>query len=185
VSVRDRVRLEGHRVVLRPFRRPEERIVWAGYEHLDPIFWPTGAPTRPRIRRRIERSGRLWRGRIDLAIDVRGRPIGDVQARTGWAHGFAPGVFELGISIWDAGQRSHGHGSEAIELMTLWLFEAQGAARVQLSTSVGNFAMRRVAEKLGYRLEGTLRDYWPRPDGGRDDYAMYAIRSSDRLPRGQ
>jgi RimJ/RimL family protein N-acetyltransferase len=146
---------------------------------------PVGAPTRSEIRRRIERSGRLWRARIDLAIDAGGRPIGEIQARTGWSHGFAPGVFELGIEIWDRDLRGRGHGSEAIGLITRWLFEEMHAARVQLSTSVENIAMRASAEKLGYEFEGTLKAYWPRPDGGRDDYAMYAITSLDRLRGGE
>ena len=55
---------------------------------------------------------------------------------------------------------------------------------MQLSTSVENGPMRRAAEKLGYELEGTMKAYWPRPDGGREDYAMYALTSLDQLRRG-
>jgi len=35
--------------------------------------------------------------------------------------------------------------------------------------------MRRVLEHTGYELEGVLRSYAPGADGGREDYAMYAI----------
>jgi RimJ/RimL family protein N-acetyltransferase len=49
---------------------------------------------------------------------------------------------------------------------------------VQLTTDVENAAMRRVAERLGFRLEGTLRGFMPSPDGPRD-YLMYAMTKGD------
>jgi RimJ/RimL family protein N-acetyltransferase len=45
---------------------------------------------------------------------------------------------------------------------------------VQLTTDADNAAMRRVAEHLGFELEGTLRGFMPTKNGPRD-YVMYGI----------
>jgi RimJ/RimL family protein N-acetyltransferase len=50
--------------------------------------------------------------------------------------------------------------------------------RVQLSTDVGNPAMRRAAEKAGFTFEGVLRGFW-RQDDGMHDYAMYGRALAD------
>ncbi len=43
---------------------------------------------------------------------------------------------------------------------------------------VGNRAMRRVLERLGFPLEGVLRGFMPGTDGPRD-YAMYGMTKRD------
>jgi RimJ/RimL family protein N-acetyltransferase len=88
------------------------------------------------------------------------------------------GVFELGISLFETTDRGHGLGTDAIRLMTRYLFEHEDAARVQGSTWVGNTAMRRVFLKLGFTEEGVLRSFMP-SERGRDDYVMYAITEGE------
>jgi RimJ/RimL family protein N-acetyltransferase len=181
-AVRERVVLRGPRVVLRPFRAREEPAIWRGRLAMSPSMKPTAA-SRDRIRRIVQRSGMLYRGRLDLAIVARGRLIGEIQARGGTSHRPMPlpGVFEIGIVIWNPRDRGHGYGVEAVALMTRWLLSEQRAPRVQLSTAVHNATMRRAAEKIGFAFEGILRAYLPSDDGGRDDYAMYAVTSVDEL----
>lgn len=128
-------------------------------------------PDREVLRRRVEHSGEWYEGRLDLAIETDGRLAGSVEARMP-AQAMPPGVCELGIEL-DLRERGRGLGAEAIELLTDWLL-ANGFDRVQASTDVTNTPMRRVFEKLGWEQEGTLRAFMP-ADGGRADYAMYAI----------
>jgi RimJ/RimL family protein N-acetyltransferase len=55
---------------------------------------------------------------------------------------------------------------------------------VQISTDVENAAMRAVAERLGFGLEGVLRGFMPDPRGPRD-YAIYGMtkgRYEDVMP---
>jgi RimJ/RimL family protein N-acetyltransferase len=75
--------------------------------------------------------------------------------------------------------RGRGFGTEAIRLLTRYLFEREQAGRVQASTWVQNHAMRRVFEKLGFVEEGVLYAYMP-SERGRDDYVLYAITRADR-----
>ncbi|MDH5225630.1 MAG: GNAT family N-acetyltransferase, partial [Actinomycetota bacterium] len=62
------------------------------------------------------------------------------------------------------------------------LFIDEAAHRVQLTTDVENEAMSRVAERVGFTLEGVLRSFMPSADGPRD-YRMYAITGSDHRER--
>jgi len=88
------------------------------------------------------------------------------------------GVYELGISLFETGDRGRGLGTDAIRLLTRHLFRHEEADRVQASTWVENRAMRRVFQKLGFTEEGILRSYMP-SERGRDDYVMYAITKWD------
>jgi RimJ/RimL family protein N-acetyltransferase len=89
-------------------------------------------------------------------------------------------VFEIGISMF-AGARGRGLGREAVRLLTDLLVREHDAYRVQASTDLENAAMRTVLERLGYSFEGVLRGFMPTEDGGRADYAMYAVTRRDWL----
>lgn len=156
-----------------------------------PVTARMDANARRRFRRRLQRSGRLVRGWLDLAITARGRLVGEIQFRQHPAQALPPGVAELGIGLYDAADRGHGYGSAAVALLTRWLFERGVCARVQASTAVENLAMRRVLERLGFTFEGVMRSFMPGPSG-REDFALYAMTAGDwrsgapslTLPRG-
>jgi RimJ/RimL family protein N-acetyltransferase len=183
------VELRGSLIRLRPFAPAEVEAAWHGLSLQDEAAHPRRSkddwsPTPPdRFRRRIERSGTLWRGRLDLAIERRVRLIGMTAARTAPQQSLPQGVFEVGVVLFGVKDRGKGYGGEAIELLTRWLFEVAGAARVQAGTATGNVAMRRVLERLGFRLEGVMRGYEPMADGSRVDGAMYAQLRSEAARR--
>lgn len=175
------VELRGEQVVLRPLREDELDALLAGRASLDDTAHISQPDERSRMRARIERSGRLVEGRLELAIEVEGRLVGDIDARS--SSGFAPpGVWEVGIALFDTADRGRGRGSEAVRLLADHLFEAEGAARVQAGTAVGNVPMRRVLEKLGFTEEGVMRDFLPSGDG-RVDCVLYALTAADRAAR--
>jgi len=64
-------------------------------------------------------------------------------------------VFEIGIGI-EEPMRGRGYGTEAIRLLTDWLFAEAGATRVHMPTVPENVAMRTVAERLGFEPGGTI-----------------------------
>ncbi|HZD18218.1 MAG TPA: GNAT family protein [Actinomycetota bacterium] len=174
--------LRGRTVTLRPFRAGEvERLVQV---------WSTaspggsaghrGVPERERIEQRVARSGAwsdedgegLW-----LAIEAAGRLVGEIQARSPRG-GLPPGVFELGVELHEPSDRGRGLGSEAVAELAGYLFREEQAHRVQMSTDVDNAAMRAVAERLGFTLEGVLRGFMPGTRGARD-HAMYGMTRND------
>lgn len=166
------VKPAGSSVRLRPLELGDVEALAAAHEDDPASFASHGEEARERLRKQIERRPTLEDGGfVNLAVEVDGRLIGDVQARAP-KHAFPPGVCELGISLFPD-VRGRGFGRAAVGLFTELLHE-EGWARVQASTAVGNRAMRRVLELLGYEFEGVLRDFSPGAEGGREDYALYA-----------
>jgi RimJ/RimL family protein N-acetyltransferase len=136
-----------------------------------------GPAERVELGERIERSGEFDGTELLLGIQVDGRLAGEVQARQP-RMGLPPGVFELGIDLFEEADRGRGLGRTALIQLLTRLFEHEGAHRVQLTTDVDNKAMRVVSERLGFRLEGVMRSFMPSVDGPHD-YAMYAITKED------
>ena|SRR5215469_10126970 len=175
------VDVSGRLIRLRPFRAEEVDAAWQGLAQQDEAAHPRRRPEdhRPQpseqFQRRLRRSGRLWRGCLDLAIDRDGQLVGTIQARTRPAQTLPVDVYELGVILYQPRDRGNGYGAEAVELLTTWLFEAGKAERVQAGTEVGNTAARAVLERLGFQLEGVMRGYRAMSDGTRSDGAMYAV----------
>ena len=170
------IELRGENVTVRPLRADE----------LDELYRQRVAsthmittPDKELLRRRIEQSGEWHEDRLDVAIEADGILAGSIDARMS-NNAMPPGVCEIGIEL-DAAVRGRGLGGEAIELFADWLLD-NGFDRVQASTDVTNRPMRRVFEKLGWEHEGTLRAFMP-ADGGRADYALYAVTQPSRLRR--
>jgi RimJ/RimL family protein N-acetyltransferase len=179
------VDLSGPLVRLRPFRPGEVDAAWQGLARQDEAAHPRrrpedhGAEPSERFRRRLHRSGRLWRGCLDLAVDRDGQVIGTIQARTRPAQTLPAGVYEIGVILYEPRDRGHGYGTEAVGLLTTWLFGSGRAERVQAGTDVGNNAMRAALERLGFQFEGVMRGYGAATAGTRMDGAMYAVLKSE------
>ncbi|HTG47844.1 MAG TPA: GNAT family protein [Actinomycetota bacterium] len=167
------VRLRGAAVELRPLREEEFDVLLAeeiGDTEPDPVLVE-------RTRGRIATSGTWQPGELLLAVDADGSIIGTCQIRRAQS-AFPPGVFELGIGLFEQA-RGKGYGTDVIATLARYLFEEEGAIRVQLGTDVHNAAMRRAAEKAGYRFEGVMRSFWETPDEEPHDYALYARTLAD------
>ena len=169
------IELRGPSVTLRAFRPDEHELA------LSRIPGDTSDPEKARIRReRVEGSGTRTAWEVLLGIDVGGRLVGDIQGRNIYM-AMPPGVWEIGIELWETADRGRRIGREAVALLTAHLFDEQDAHRVQASTDVENAAMRRVFEILGYTHEGTMRSFMPAGDDPRRDYELYAITSDDPM----
>ena len=171
------IELRGDAVTLRAFRPDEYATVLA---HMPGV---ASDPEKARIRQtRVERSGTRTSVELFMGVDAGGELVGDVQARN-VEMAMPPGVWEIGIDLWDVSDRGRGLGRQAVALLTSHLFGAEGAHRVQASTDVANTGMRRVLEVLGFTDEGTLRGFMPDGDGPPRDYEMYAVTKDDWTTR--
>ena len=167
------IEVRGETVTLRAFR-PEEFEAMVGRFPATPTD-----PEQLRIRRaRVERSGTRTSFELLFALESGGRLVGDAQGRS-VEMAMPPGVWEIGIELWDTADRGRGLGREAVALLTAHLFEQEGAHRVQASTDIENAAMRRVFEVLGFTDEGTMFGFMPIADGAPRDYELYAITQDD------
>lgn len=75
-----------------------------------------------------------------------------------------------------------GLATEAANAMVRYAFGALGMRRVGLTHSAGNEASRRIAEHLGFSLEGILRAANPLPEGKFADRYCYARLDAVNLP---
>ncbi len=160
------VEIQGPRLRLRALRADEIDAEWQAMVDSDPMA-VAELPDEARFRARLQRSGQMHDGWLDLAIDLGGESIGRIQTFVPPGRPLAPGVFEVGIGLREH-TRGKGYGREALALLTDWLFEHAAAERVEAPTDPANVAMRTVFQRVGWELVGTLNE------AGRD-WVMYAI----------
>lgn len=84
-----------------------------------------------------------------------GRPIGTVNR---YKRGSQRGEWCLGISICEDDHLNRGLGTEALTLWVDYLFGHSDIHRLAIETWSFNPRMARVAEKVGFRIEGRLRE---------------------------
>ncbi|HYZ11873.1 MAG TPA: GNAT family N-acetyltransferase [Actinomycetota bacterium] len=83
------------------------------------------------------------------------------------------------LGYWVGSDRAgRGYATEAGAAVLRFGFETVGLYRLELRAGVDNMASQRVAEKLGFRWEGTLRQGCPLADGAYDGY-LYGLLSTD------
>ena len=91
---------------------------------------------------------------VSFAIEVDGRAVGGValEQKVDVNRCSAEIGYWLGTEYW-----GRGIATEAVRAVTLWARDAFGLLRVFAQPFANNLASRRVLEKAGYLLEGTMR----------------------------
>jgi len=155
--MQERVRIEGEGVTLRPLLVEDLEPLITAYSASDRTIVPV-TPDPGRLKARVERSGMMIDGALDLGIEVDGRLIGAIQTYVPTTRSLPLGSFEVGIAVHDLADRGRGYGTEAFAMFVDWLFDTAGADRVQALTAPDNVAMRRVLERLGFTEEESIRE---------------------------
>lgn len=155
-GIRD-VRIRGSRLLLRALQPGEIEEEWRAMVTADPMVI-TELPQEARFKARLQRSGHLEDGWLDLAIDLDGVSIGRIQTFVPPGRALPPGTFELGIDLREEA-RNKGYGREALALLTDWLFEYAAAEAVGASTDHANVAMRTVFQRVGWKTAGSLTEF--------------------------
>jgi len=130
------------------------------------------------IRDSIRRGQAQWalRESFSMGLFLRdGDLLGDLRLRpTSWQ------IPAFDIAYWlrpDA--LGHGYAGEAVRLLTSCAFERLHAQRVAISCDPRNARSASVAQRLGYLLEGRLRNSAIGPDGQPCDLLLFALTSED------
>jgi len=121
-------------------------------------YFPHRFVSEPVFRRRFQETG-FWGekyGRL-LILDRDGEIVGHVEFFETVAY---LDELELSYQIYSDAHRGKGYASEAVTLLTRYLFQNLKYNRVRLIIHPDNEASKRVATKCGYRHEGTLRGAW-------------------------
>jgi RimJ/RimL family protein N-acetyltransferase len=83
------------------------------------------------------------------------------------------GSAEIGYGV-RSDERGKGYATEALAAVARWLLTDVGIQRAWLTANTDNVASQRVAEKAGFRREGTLRRAG-KEDDGLHDLAVFSL----------
>lgn len=146
-------------VQLRPFGRDELAILqrfatepeavgefnWAGFRDANQVI------------ERFEQNGLLTTDRSELAVVDQDQVVGAVQWVAGEYAGSRPGdCWRIGCTLLPE-HRGRGIGTQAHRQLVEYLFATTPAVRIEADTDVANRAERACLEKVGFTLEGVLR----------------------------
>lgn len=116
-----------------------------------------------------------WRANVAVfAIVYQGRYAGGVDLRLDGVGGAEVG---FGLGPWARGK---GVMSRALRLALAWGFELPGVEVVHWRAQVGNWPSRRVAERCGFRMDGTVRGLLEQRGERRDGW-IGSLRRGDPM----
>ena len=176
--------LRSARLVLRPLRPADAEQVFAAVDesraHLRPwMAWVDAHASVDESRDWCARCAANWLLRAELTVGVfeaaSGRYLGCASL-----HDPDWGLRAFGVGYWlRASALGRGFATEAARLLVDLAFERLGARRVELRCDARNAASRRVAERVGFVLEGRRRDAFLDPSGEPADELVFALLPAD------
>ncbi|MGW0392822.1 GNAT family N-acetyltransferase [Streptomyces sp. NPDC003042] len=171
------------RLELRPFAAQDEDEVYAAAQDPDIQRWTMVPSPYERAHARSfvgESVPAGWREDTGYSFAVRLGPRGPLVAAVGVHVHEAFGTKSHEIGYWATKEhRGRGYMAEAVSAVARWAFTEVGAVRLEWRAEVGNAGSRAVAEKAGFRFEGTLRAALPHRDGTSRDCWVGALLPSD------
>ena len=172
--------LVGDRVIVRPWAEADADDLWDAIdnsrEHLEAWMpWVDRYHNPDNALEYCRRSRARWLLREDLAVAIVEKESGQVVGgsgfhRTDWKFR----LFEIGYWI-RQDREGRGYVTETVQLLTRLAFDELDANRVELRIDSRNIRSLRVAERLGFVLEGTLRRRMPVTDGIPGDMHVLAL----------
>jgi ribosomal-protein-alanine N-acetyltransferase len=172
--------LKGPTITLRPVLESDLDEFYT--HHLDIAnrgdYYPRGIASEVTFKKRFRDTG-LWEreeGTL-LIIDKSDRMIGYIEffKTVGYMD-----EYELGYLIFKPEHRGKGATTEAVNLLVRYLFETKRMNRLRLIIHPDNASSRRVAEKCGFKHEGTARGAWFN-NGKHQDVEVYAVLRDEIL----
>jgi [ribosomal protein S5]-alanine N-acetyltransferase len=173
--------LEGPHVRLRPVREADLQELYAAHIAIATRgpFYPLGVQSESTFKREFAEHG-FWQKTEGTLLIV--TPDDEIA---GHIEFFRPvpywDAFELAYQLHDGRHAGRGYVTEAVQLLVDYLFGAKKEHRLQLVIVPENAASRRIAEKCGFVLEGTVRGAFF--NGGRNqDVLLYSLLRTDPRP---
>jgi RimJ/RimL family protein N-acetyltransferase len=121
-----------------------------------PFLWAGFIDPRTR-RRRWEQDGYIGADSAALAVIVGGTVAGIASWRVKDRGGPLGVCYEIGLALLPD-YRGQGHGVTAQRMLVDHLFQYTTVHRIEALTDVGNVAECKALERIGFALEGVLRE---------------------------
>lgn len=175
--------LQGERVRLRLVREADLERMYDFHEDIRNRgeFYPVGVSGWPAFRDRYEKTG-FWEQKEGTLIIA-----GDGDAMLGHIEFFGTVGYldeiELGYILYSSDNAGRGIATEAVRLLSGYLFGRLKVNRIRLVIHPGNAASRRVAEKAGFTFEGVSRGAWYH-QGRNHDVEIWALLRDEHQSSG-
>ena len=173
--------LTGQLVTLRQVREADLDVLYDAHTNIRDrgAYFPLGVMSQTAFRGEFAEHG-FWQKTEGMLVIV--SPEGEIA---GHIEFFRPvsywDAFELSYQIYGDQYAGRGFVTEAVQLLVDYLFGVKKEHRVHLVIVVGNGASRRIAEKCGFVLEGTVRGAFFN-DGRNQDVLLYSLLRTDPRP---
>jgi [ribosomal protein S5]-alanine N-acetyltransferase len=152
--------LTGDRIRLRPVEADDIDELWRRHVEIDNRgdYYPRGIVGQTTFRKRFEENGLWSRDEGTLVIvDPGDAVVGHIEFFRTVSY---LDEVELSYQLYDRASDGKGYVSEAVRLLVRYLFETRPLSRIRLVIHPDNGASRRIAERCGFTLEGTMRKAW-------------------------
>ncbi len=177
--------LQGERVVIRPYRESDTQALMEAIsesrDHIRP--WLGFADAHQTVEESrdwiIQRQAKfllredMTLGLLDRASD---RLIGGIGLHI---RNWKVRSFEIGYWL-RVSATGHGYVTEAVKLLTEYVFTQLAANRVEIRCDARNTHSAAVAQRLGFILEGRLRNQGVNTSGGLRDTLVFALIPGDK-----
>jgi RimJ/RimL family protein N-acetyltransferase len=173
--------LRGDKVVLRPVLAGDLDRLYEAHMNVANrgSYFPLGVQSESEFRRQHSENG-FWQREEGMLVILSedGELAGHIEFFTAVSYWDA---FELSYQLYDDRFTGRGYTTEAVQLLVDYLFGAKKHHRIHLVIVPENAASRRIAEKCGFVLEGTVRGAFF--NGGRNqDVLLYSLLRTDPRP---
>lgn len=170
--------LNGENITLRPVRPGDLDTLRELDLDLDSRgdYWPLSIMSEPAYRQEYEHTG-FWGenfGRLVMEDSV-GQIVGEIMY---FKTVMYMDELEIGYRLFGKGHWGKGTTTEALGLLTDYLFTSRNINRIRLCIDSENIGSQKVAQKGGYKLEGTMRGCMFHR-GKHHDMELYAITRAD------
>ena len=180
--------LRGTRVVLRPYTLADAHARHTANaesrDHLRPSEPEQAAAfhTLDETRDWILRVSADWllRKRFSMGMwHIETQPyLGGLGLHPREPDGWSIPAFSIGYWV-RVSEQGHGYVTEAVRLLTTYVFEVLHAQRIEIVCDARNTRSIAVAQRVGFVQEGRLRNVWRYADGILADEVVYALIPAD------
>lgn len=170
--------LKGQNIRLRTVRESDLDRLYEFHHDIENRgeFFPRGVVAQPVFKRNFQETG-FWEKTEGMLVIVTGEDdiVGHIEFFQTVAY---LDELELSYHIYSEQHRGRGYATEAVALMSGYLFDRMKHNRIRLIIHPDNQASRRVAEKCGFTYEGVARGAWFNR-GRSHDVAVYGLVRED------
>lgn len=170
--------LKGKLISLRLLRESDLETVYKHHLNIESRgqYFPVGVSAEPVFKERFSKTG-FWEKEegMLLIVDPADNILGHIEF-------FRTVLYldeiELSYQIYSDEHTGKGIATEAVNLMTHYLFDFKKFNRIRLIIHPENLASKKIAKKCGYLHEGTARGAWFHR-GKNQDVEIFAMTRDD------